>query len=229
MKLVWNRLNLWISIQDPHRAFHCYFCTDFHWTFHSLYLCFTINLKLCRDRYLRARCMWRNETCVVEMAIIYLEVQMGRRERQWHQINAIHPWRTSLHPVSTGCASTLLETGNGSWVQTWSLWPDPLARSQVPWPEPWKSIPVQLYQIGLFHVCCLCLKRIPCPRWENLHSLEHHCARRCGRFHVSLEVNHRESATGQGMVLWRKLLGAFSGSISESFFYVTLGLSVLWY
>lgn len=94
----------------------------------------------------------------------------------------------------------------------WFLGPD--LSKQVPWPEPWRSIPVYLYQIGLFHVCCLCLKRIPCPRWENLHSLEHHCARRCGRFHVSLEVNHRESATGQGMVLWHKLLRAFSGSIS---------------
>lgn len=40
------------------------------------------------------------------------------------------------------------------------------------------------------------LKRIPSPRWENLHPPEHHSPRRCHCFHVPPAVNHREPAAG---------------------------------
>lgn len=70
----------------------------------------------------------------------------------------------------------------------------------------------------LFHVCfCLCLKRIPCTRWENIHSIEHHCTRRCGCFYVSLEVNHWEPATGQGMVSGRIMAWA-SLSLQQEYY-----------
>lgn len=102
--------------------------------------------------------------------------------------------RSSWHPFGTGCASDFAQDGK------WFL--GPALGKQIP-------VPVWLHQIGLsFMYVFVCLKRIPCPRWENLHSLEHHCARRCGCFHVSLKVNHREPAAGQGMVSGRVMAWA---------------------
>lgn len=190
MKWVSNRLNLRTGIQYLHRAFLCWFHRDLSWTFGSLFPALTINCKLGKGRYIRVRCIWRWDLQNTrDRWLIYLEVRMGWKERPWHQTNAI-PWQNQLS-LAVLCL-TLLKIGNGSWVQAWAN----------------RSLYLcNCTKLDSVYVCfCLCLKRIPCPRWENLHSLEHHCARRCGCFHVSLEVNHWEPATGQGMVSGRLMV-----------------------
>ena len=91
--------------------------------------------------------------------IMYLEVQMGWRERPRHQTSAL-PWRNRCAPSWHWLCSYFTQD------RTWFLGPG-LGEQQVPWPEPERTTPVIVPNWTLFHVCSFLFKENTVSKMEK--------------------------------------------------------------